>query len=296
MPEHISVMPTEVLHHLDPNQGELAVDGTLGLAGHALLLTEKLGPAGLLVGLDWDPAMLELARTKLRETTTPHELYHADYRELSQCLLVAAGKHGREPQADIVLLDLGLSNVHLESDRGFTFRVDGPLDMRMDSTQPTTAASLLNSRTPAQIEQALLDYGDERWARKIAQIIVERRPLHTTQELVDCVLAAIPPRARDKRIHPATRTMQAVRIWTNRELEGLEDAIADAAHALAPGGRMVVLAYHSGEDRAVKHAFRSLGPDFTELTRKPLTPSEAELRSNPKSRSAKLRAIRREPR
>jgi 16S rRNA (cytosine1402-N4)-methyltransferase len=168
--------------------------------------------------------------------------------------------------------------------------------MRMDRSKGDTAAALLNRLAPAQIEKILFEFGDERWARAIAKQIVERRkaePLRTTQDLVDCVLAAVPAGARDKRIHPATRTFQAVRIAVNRELEGLHEAMIHAAHALAANGTLAVLSYHSGEDRVVKHAFRELAAEgFLELAKKPLQPSEDEVRANPRSRSAKLRVLR----
>ena len=175
---------------------------------------------------------------------------------------------------------------------------EGPLDMRMDRTTGESAASALNRMTPAQIERILSEFGDERWARAIAKKVVAKRseaPLKTTSDLVECVLAAIPAGARDKRIHPATRTFQALRIYVNRELDDLEGAISAIAGALAAGGSLVVLSYHSGEDRAVKNAFRSLAGDdqFLEIYRKPVLPSEAEVRQNVRSRSAKMRVLRR---
>ena len=169
--------------------------------------------------------------------------------------------------------------------------------MRMDRMKGEPASAVLNRMSPQAIEEMLRDLGDERWARAIAKRIVDIRktkPLRTTGDLAECVLAAIPKGAQDKRIHPATRTFQAVRIYVNGELEGLEEALENAAHCLAPGGTLAVLSYHSGEDRAVKHAFRALADQgFLELYRKPIQPTESEVRSNPRSRSAKLRAITR---
>lgn len=301
-PTHVPVMLPEVLSYLPLSPGGTAVDGTIGLAGHARELAARIAPGGLLVGLDWDESMLARARENLAETAGVHvALFHTDYRNLAPSLAEAAAAIGRPALADGILLDLGLNNAQIEdATRGISFRNEGPLDMRMDRTRGEPASAALNRMTASQIETILYDYGDERWARRIAQVIVDRRkrePLKTTADLVDCVLAAIPAARRDKRIHPATRTFQAVRVYINREIDGLEDAVRDAAFCLAPGGVLVTLSYHSGEDRAVKHVFRDLrqtGP-FAELTPKPQTPSEQEIATNPKSRSAKLRALKRLP-
>lgn len=299
-PEHVSVMVDEVISALPLRPGGLAVDGTLGLAGHALRMAERIRPGGMLIGLDWDRHMLARAEERLQglEGVTVR-LHHSDYRSLAEFVESDCAEAGRDPGADGILLDLGVSNVHLEdSERGFTFREEGPLDMRMDRTKGEPASALLNRLSVHEIERLLWNYGDERWARRIAQVIVERRrthPLRTTSDLADCVLAAIPAAKRDKRIHPATRTFQAIRIAVNHELDALDQAVSDAAGALAPGGVLAVLAYHSGEDRAVKQAMRAAAAtgDFEDLTRKPLAPSEAEVNANPKSRSAKLRLLKR---
>jgi 16S rRNA (cytosine1402-N4)-methyltransferase len=225
--------------------------------------------------------------------------YHADYRQLTEALTDACRAEGRPHGADAVLLDLGLNAAQIDdAERGISFRQEGPLDMRMDRSRGEPASAWLNRATAREIEDVLFNLGDERWARRIAQVIVDRRkerPLKTTTDLVDCVMAAVPAARRDRRLHPATRTFQAVRVHINRELEGLEGALGAAARALKPGGKMAVLSYHSGEDRAVKRVFRQLAQEgsFEETTRKPMTPTEAEVRSNPKSRSAKLRGIRR---
>lgn len=292
--EHEPVMLAEVMGFLDPRPGDTVVDGTIGLGGHASVLAERVGPTGTLVGFDWDGAMLERARERL--SGTPLKALHLvrdDYRSVPARLADLG-----VASADGILLDLGLNSAQIaDPGRGLSFLEDGPLDMRMNRHDREPAAALLNRLTAAQIEDALREYGDERWARAIAKQIVERRrsaPLRTTNDLVECVLAAIPPRAREKRIHPATRTFQAIRILTNRELEDLEDAVAAIAQTLAPGGKLVVLAYHSGEDREVKHAFRTLSErGFQVLTPKPVGPTPEEVFTNPRSRSAKLRAIRR---
>lgn len=299
-PEHVPVMLEEVLRMLPLRPGACVVDGTIGLAGHAAEMAERIRPGGLLVGLDWDKDMLEVAREKLegvREVDV--RLFHADYRELPESLAQAAGELGRPPVADAILLDLGLNAAQIaDPDRGISFQANGPLDMRMDRSRGETAAAVLNRLSEREIERMLLDLGDERWARKIAQTIVERRrkaPLKTTDDLVACVLDAIPPAKRDRRIHPATRTFQAVRIYVNQELDRLQEAIEAASRCLAPGGVLVTLAYHSGEDRAAKRAMKSLSvaDGFEELLKKPAVPTDTEIARNPKSRSAKLRAIKR---
>jgi 16S rRNA (cytosine1402-N4)-methyltransferase len=299
-PEHVPVMMTEVMDALPLAPGGVAVDGTLGLAGHALEMAKRIQPDGLLIGLDWDKHMLTRAEGRLEGLRNLRiKLHHSDYRALADFVQQDCVEAGREVGADAILMDLGVSNVHLEdSDRGFTFREDGPLDMRMDRSAGEPASALLNRAAAHEIENILWNYGDERWAKRIAQTIVERRrtkPLRTTQDLADCVMAAIPAAKRDKRIHPATRTFQAIRIAVNHELDSLDQAVSDAAGALAPGGVLAVLAYHSGEDRAVKQAMRAAAVtgEFEDLTRKPLGPSEAEVASNPKSRSAKLRLLKR---
>ena len=299
-PDHVSVMVEEVLAALPLKPGGVAVDGTLGLAGHSLKMAQRIQPGGLLIALDWDQAMLARAEERLKEAEGVEvRAHHADYRELKEWVEKDCKEAGREIGADGILLDLGVNNAHLEdSTRGFTFREEGPLDMRMDRSRGEPASAMLNRMSAFEIEKILWNYGDERWARKIAQVIVERRktkPLRTTSDLVDCVMAAIPAAKRDKRIHPATRTFQAVRCAVTGELDELDQAVADAARALKPGGVLAVLAYHSGEDRAVKQAMRSAAAegDFEDLTRKPLEPTEAEIAANPKSRSAKLRLLKR---
>ena len=290
---HDPVMVREILDLFDLQPGQTVVDGTLGLGGHTRKFAEQVFPAGKVLGLDWDSQMLGEAHRRLSDMEGV-DLFFAndDFRNMRQHVEA----HGLAPNA--ILLDLGLNLAQIEDpERGIAFSSGGPLDMRMDRSKGETASSLLNRMSPAEIEQVLFDYGDERWARAIAKKIVERRreqPLRTTQDLVECVLAAIPAGARDKRIHPATRTFQAIRIAVNHELEGLEDGLKEAAHTLAPGGTLAVLSYHSGEDRIVKHAFKELAQNgFSEITKKPVQPQEDEVRANPRSRSAKLRAIRR---
>jgi 16S rRNA (cytosine1402-N4)-methyltransferase len=291
---HEPVMVAEVTQVLGLAAGDTVVDGTLGLAGHSLQFAKLISPGGTILGIDWDDAMLAEARHRLSDIKHVRLLLvRDDYRSLS----THVREQGLKPNG--ILLDLGLNSAQIDDpERGIAFSKDGPLDMRMDRTRGETAASLLNRMSVNEIEAILWELGDERWARAIARKIVEMRkdrPLRTTGDLVDCVLAAVPQGARDKRIHPATRTFQSVRLAVTRELEGLEEAMDQAAETLAIGGSMAVLSYHSGEDRAVKHSFRRLAESgrFVEVWKKPQMPSLAETTRNPRSRSAKLRAIRR---
>jgi 16S rRNA (cytosine1402-N4)-methyltransferase len=290
---HDPVMVEEILGLLPLRPGAVAADGTLGHGGHSIRFAERIAPGGTLVATDWDREMLEVARRRLAESEgVVLHLLHDDFRNLGARL----AEHSL--LANGILLDLGLNSAQIQDpERGLSFMAEGPLDMRMDRSVGEPASALLNRWSPDEIERVLWEYGDERWARMIARRIVERRkttPLRRTSDLVEAVLAAIPPRARDKRIHAATRTFQAVRIAVNRELEGLDEALQSAARSLANGGVLAVLSYHSGEDRIVKRVFRELAAEgFEEVVRKPIQPGEEEVRRNPRSRSAKLRAVRR---
>lgn len=289
---HDPVMANEILDLFDLRPDSVVVDGTLGLGGHSEQFLQRLGAKGVLVGIDWDKGMLDRASERLAGRFPARiELFHASFSSVRNLL------NDLSLKADGFLLDLGLNSAQVDDpDRGMSFLQDGPLDMRMDRSRGEPASALLNRMAMGEIESMLWDYGDERWARMIARKIVERRkrqPLRTTQDLVECVLAAVPPGARDRRIHPATRTFQATRIYVNGELALLEDALKDAAECLAPGGVLAVLSYHSGEDRIVKTAFRRLAQaGYEDLTRKPLVPTDGEIKRNPRARSAKLRALR----
>ncbi len=289
---HDSVMMSEVLEALDLKPGQTAVDGTLGLAGHGREMAKGVAPGGRFIGFDWDEAMLEYAREKFSEMEgISIEFHRGDYREIPSAMRRLGWK------ADGVLLDLGLNSVQLtDASRGISFQKVGPLDMRMDRSKGEPASAMLNRLSPQAIENLIFEFGDERWARAIAKAIVERRkeePLRTTLDLVNAVFAAVPAKARDPRIHAATRTFQAVRIAVNRELEDLDEAISEIAQTMSVGGKLVVLSYHSGEDRHAKQAFRGLSEtgDFREVDKKPRTPSEEEIRRNPRSRSAKMRTL-----
>ncbi len=292
--KHDPVMLDEVLHVLNLHAGSVVVDGTLGLGGHSSQFVNAVTPGGTVVGFDWDQEMLAQARERLGNPEGVNlYLVHDDFRNI-KTQLTSLGLF-----ASAILMDLGLNSAQIEdADRGISFQQDGPLDMRMDRSSGESVASFLNRVSPHEIEKVLALYGDEKWARRIAQKILERRkiePLRTTKDLVECVLAAIPVAAREKRIHPATRTFQALRIAINGELENLDTALVDAASMLQPGGVLAVLSYHSGEDRIVKHTFRELAEEdeFEDVYRKPLIPSAEEISTNPRSRSAKLRALRR---
>lgn len=292
-PKHDPAMLNEVLEVLNLKPGDVVVDGTVGLAGHSLEFARLIAPMGHIVGFDWDASMLDIAKARLGEISDVKVTFvNRDFRTMSEEMEELG------VTANGILLDLGLNSAQIDDPtRGISFLQDGPLDMRMDRTSGEPAAALLNRLTPAQIERGLRDFGDERWANAIARKIVERRktqPLRTTADLVECVLAAVPIRARDKRIHPATRTFQAVRVMTTGELDELEGAIVACAECLAPNGTLVVLSYHSGEDRAAKNAFRELAEtgEFKEIYKKPIGPTEEEVRRNARSRSAKLRALR----
>lgn len=282
----------EILEVLDLKPGDAVVDGTLGLAGHSREFARRVAPGGVLVGFDWDRAMLEHARERLGapEGVTVH-LVNDDFRTMAEHL------EELKVRPDGILLDLGLNSAQVDDpERGISFLQEGPLDMRMDRDRGESAAAMLNRMAPGEIERLLQDFGDERWARMIAKRIVERRrekPLRTTTDLVECVRAAIPAGAREKRIHPATRTFQAVRIAVNGELDDLDEGLERAARALAPQGVLAVLSYHSGEDRFVKQTFRALAEEgFEDLYRKPRVPTESEIARNPRARSAKLRALK----
>ncbi len=287
---HVSVLLAETLELLAVRPGGLYVDGTVGLGGHAEAVLRASAPDGRLVGLDRDGETLERARARLAPFGERVRLEQGDYREIPERL---AGE-----KADGILLDLGISSVQLDdAERGFSFQAEGPLDMRMDRSSGETAADVVNRTRESELADLLHEYGEEPAARRIARAIAfarERKPLATTRELADVVRRAA-PRSRRPGLHPATRTFQALRIRVNRELDGLGEAFERAACCLAPGGRMAVIAFHSLEDRASKEAFRALsGRGFRLLTRKPVRPGEDEVRANPRARSARLRALRRE--
>jgi 16S rRNA (cytosine1402-N4)-methyltransferase len=285
---HTPVLLREVLEFLDLRPGLTVVDGTVGGGGHSRRILEPIGPAGTLIGLDRDRSML--ARAALVLSAPNCHLRAASYAELPHTL----HELGIE-RVDRILLDLGLSSDQLaDASRGFGFETAGPLDMRFDPLTGEPAWELLARLDQSALSQIFERYGEERFADRIAARIVERRatdPVRTARQLADAVAAALPAKSRrDRSRHPATRVFQALRIAVNRELEQLETALnAVLPDCLAPGGRLVVITFHSLEDRIVKHAFRDK-LRWQELTSKPVSPRATEQRMNPRSRSAKLRA------
>lgn len=291
-PGHAPVLLSQVLAFLRPIPDGLYLDLTVGTGGHAEGILEASGPTGRLVGLDRDREVLPLAGERLARFGSRVRLLHADYRDLR----AVAAAEGLEAW-DGALLDLGVSSVQLgDPARGFAFSHPGPLDMRMDRAGGgATAAEFLRDLPEAELSRILREYGEERWARRIARRIVAARavaPLTRTDALADLVAGAIPRRAWPRRIHPATRTFQALRIAVNEELEGLAEALGAVVQGLRPGGRIIVIAFHSLEDRIVKQVLRG-SPEVTVLTKKPVTAGPEEVAANPRARSAKLRAARR---
>jgi 16S rRNA (cytosine1402-N4)-methyltransferase len=285
-------MLAETVALLDPSREGLFVDCTVGLGGHARAVLDA--GATRLLGLDRDPRALALASASLAGYGDRVELVHADYRDLAG-VLDARGIDG----FDGALADLGVSSMQFDTEgRGFSFRRDEPLDMRMDQTQGPTVADLLMDVDETDLANIIFQHGEERFSRRIAHGIVEARrvaPVATTGQLAQIVRRAV-PRKGYQRIDPATRTFQALRIWVNRELDGLDAFLANAAGRLRAGARLAVITFHSLEDRIVKHGFRALAAGESALrvlTRKPVTPGDAEVARNPRARSAKLRAIER---
>ena len=284
-------MLAEVLEHLTPQRGGLFVDCTVGLGGHTRALLDA--GATRVIGFDRDGQALAIARDRLAPYGDRLSLEHGDYRGLEPAL-DARGVTA----VDGILADLGVSSMQLDAEgRGFSFRRDEPLDMRMDTSAGRTAAEALRGVEEKTLADLVYEFGEERHSRRIARAIVAARgdrPIETTGQLADIVRRAI-PRKGYSRIDPATRTFQAIRIWVNRELEGLDGFLGAAARRLAPGGRLVVITFHSLEDRIVKHTFRALQAEGTIAirTKRPLVPGEAEVAKNPRARSAKLRAAER---
>jgi 16S rRNA (cytosine1402-N4)-methyltransferase len=282
-------MVAEVLEHLAPSRGGTFVDCTVGLGGHARALLEA--GASRLIGLDRDTAALAHARTALSEFGDRVELVHSDYRRLND-VLDARGI----TTVDGVLADLGVSSMQLDSPgRGFSFRQDDPLDMRMDTTTGPTAAESIRDVDERTLADLIYEFGEERHSRRIARAIVaarQRGAIETTAQLADVVRRANRQKGYS-RIDPATRTFQAIRIWVNGELDGLDTFLGDAARRLGEGGRMAVITFHSLEDRIAKHTLRALQDEGIGLrirSKRPMVPGEAEVERNPRARSAKLRA------
>ncbi len=306
---HVPVMVNEVVELLRPAPGNVIVDCTVGGGGHASALLPRIVPGGRLIGIDRDPRTLATARDRLAPFGDAVTLVHGNFGDLG-VILAGLDLGG----VDAVLFDLGVSSFQLdEPERGFTYRTDAPLDMRMDPGSPTSAAEIVNTWPAQELARILREFGEERWAGRIAAAIVrarEKAPLSTTGELAAVVKDAIPAAARRSGPHPARRTFQALRIAVNAELDALQQGLAAAIDALLPGGRVAVISFHSLEDRIVKRTFAELAagcrcpPELPEcrcgrqarlrvLTRKPVTPTHDEVAANPRARSARLRAAER---
>jgi 16S rRNA (cytosine1402-N4)-methyltransferase len=289
---HVPVMTAEVLQFLRPEQGGLFVDCTVGLGGHSRALLEA--GASRVIGLDRDPAALARARDVLAPWGDRVELVHADYRALDAVL-----DDRRIDRIDGALADLGVSSMQFDAPgRGFSFQRDEPLDMRMDQTSGESAADLVARSSEGDLADAIFQFGEERFSRRIARAIVETRgetPIDTTGRLAALVRRSVPHRGY-QRIDPATRTFQALRIWVNGELDGLDRFVETAVRRLRAAARVVVIAFHSLEDRIVKHTLRALHQRdglAQVLTKRPLVATDAEVQANPRARSAKLRAAER---
>lgn len=291
---HVSVLLEDAIRFLDVREGGTYVDATLGLAGHSAAIARKLGPKGRLIAFDRDPAAMELARERLKalgEELGPAMpevvLHNTEFSEAASLM---------EPASlDGLLADFGVSSMQFdEAHRGFSFQADGPLDMRMNPREGITAAQVVNQFGEKEIADLIYEFGEERRSRRIARAIVRARPISTTAQLARVVSAAAPA-MKAERIHPATRTFQALRIYVNQELGQIESLMQAAPQLLKPGGRLVVISFHSLEDRIAKDALREgarVGA-YEVLTRKPFTAGEEETDRNPRARSAKLRAAQR---
>lgn len=302
--KHVSVLLNECIEGLNIKNNGVYLDGTLGGAGHSSEIIKNLSNEGLLIGVDQDSNALEASSKKLSEYSNI-KFVHSNFRDIKTILneLNISGLDG-------ILLDLGVSSHQLDvPERGFSYMNDAPLDMRMNRDSGFTAKDVVNNYSKAEIERVIKDYGEERWAARIAEFIVAARSekeIETTYELVDIIKAAIPASARREGPHPAKRTFQAIRIEVNMEIEILEQAVADCIEVLNPGGRLCIITFHSLEDRIVKNVFRNkenpctCPADFPIcicnkkshikiISRKPIIPSKEEIDINPRSRSAKLR-------
>ena len=286
--QHVPVLAQEILEWLRPAPGQSIVDGTLGGGGHARLLAEAVGPSGVVIALDRDPAAVERAAVELCDL--PVRAMHGNYGDLPEVLADLELN-----QVDGILLDLGLSSDQLaDAERGFSFRSDGTLDLRFDPSRGEPAWKFVERLSAEHLADLIYQYGEERYSRRIARHIVEVRraaPIHTATQLARVIRESV-PRSRDERIDPATRTFQALRIAVNEELKWLEVALRRLPDCLKPGGRLAVISFHSLEDRLVKEAFRG-NARLVVNTRRPVRPTDQEVAANPRSRSAKLRVAER---
>ncbi len=288
---HVSVLKRQVVQGLNLRPGCLYVDGTVGMGGHAEAILEACPDIRMLIGVDWDDDALVLARRKLEKWKNKFMLLKSNYADIPEILL----SNGIE-KVDGILLDIGISSYQLEhSGRGFSFNSEEPLDMRMDRFGSVMAADLVNNLPVDGLTELIRIYGEERWAKRIALRIAEQRekaPILTAGELARLVSRAIPRKFHPRKIHPATRTFQALRIAVNRELDNLKHALDVLPDCLNPGGRLCIISFHSLEDRLVKFSFRD-DPRLKALTKRPITAEAEEIEINPRARSAKLRVAER---
>jgi 16S rRNA (cytosine1402-N4)-methyltransferase len=293
---HVSVLLQPAIEFLALRRGGTYVDATLGSAGHSLAIASRLGAKGSLVAFDKDPAALDRARARLSSPPAESgadwpsvELVHGSFADVAQ--------HVPAGSVDGLLADIGISSMQLQdAARGFSFQADGPLDMRMNPHSGLTAEQVVNRFDERELADVIYEFGEERRSRRIARAIVRARPINTTAQLAEIVSAAARPMNKaERRIHPATKTFQALRILVNRELDDLKDLLSAAPRILRPGGRLVVISFHSLEDRIVKDALRDgvHGGLYRLLTKKPVTADDEEIDRNPRARSAKLRAAER---
>ncbi len=302
---HQSVLPEEVLHCLDIKPAGIYVDATVGGAGHALRIAEKLSENGIIIGIDQDQMAILTAKERLQHVKPKVCLIRRNFAYINEILAEQAIK-----AIDGILLDLGVSSPQLDLDeRGFSYQADAPLDMRMDQSEPFSAADLVNTASVRELSKIFWEYGEERWSKRIAEFIEKYRRvkrIETTSELVGIIKQAVPAAARRNGPHPARRTFQAIRIAVNRELDVLQQALEQSLTILKPGGRIVVISFHSLEDRIVKSTFAKWAkgcicpkeilvcqcgqvPKVQIITKKPILPSQQEIDLNPRARSSKLR-------
>jgi 16S rRNA (cytosine1402-N4)-methyltransferase len=307
-PNHVPVLLKEAIDFLAVRRGGTYIDATVGLGGHSYEIAKRLGALGHLIGLDKDPAALKIAGFRLstsgfRTQDDPEagsREPRVDWPEITllQRSFAEIAKGQKPASVDGILADIGVSSLQLDdASRGFSFQADGPLDMRMDPQGERTAEQVVNHLDERQLADVIYEFGEERRSRRIARAICRSRPIRSTAHLADVISAAARPMNRghdkhDRRIHPATLTFQALRIFVNRELEDLQALLKAAPRILKPGARVVVISFHSLEDRIVKDAFREGSKEgyFSVLTKKPVTATELESDRNPRARSAKLRA------
>ncbi len=298
---HVPVLLKEAIDFLAVRRGGTYIDATVGLGGHSLEIARRLGAPGHLIGFDKDPAALEIARGKLKGVLGPSSLVvgQSDWPEITllQRSFAEIANDQRHGTYDGILADLGVSSLQLnDAARGFSFQAEGVLDMRMNPQEERTAEQVVNQVDEVTLANLIYEFGEERRSRRIARAIVRSRPISTTAQLAAVISAAARPMNQaERRIHPATRTFQALRIFVNHELDDLRELLKAAPQVLKPGGRLVVISFHSLEDRMVKDAMREAAKqgEYKLLTKKPVIAEEEEIDRNPRARSAKLRAAER---